>query len=260
MTEDSEENKNKEENKIDVKAPEFNRLLITGDLHGDTAALTMIAKKMLPGDVLFVAGDFGFIFRDTSDEHSFLTDVDIFLRKMGAYIVWVDGNHENHKAINEFPVDSWQGARVHMIRSHIIHVLRGEVLTLKGKHIFCFGGAFSIDRSWRVLNESYWEEEIPADVEYQNGNDKLEKYNYKIDYVVTHTCPVNLLPSLGSYHAALEERQLQNYLQYVSEQIDGSLQTWFFGHWHRDVGLGADEKFRAIYLDVVDMETGEVIW
>ena len=30
------------------------RLLVTGDLHGDTAALVMIAKKMLEGDVLFV--------------------------------------------------------------------------------------------------------------------------------------------------------------------------------------------------------------
>ena len=28
------------------------RLLVTGDLHGDTAALVMIAKKMLEGDML----------------------------------------------------------------------------------------------------------------------------------------------------------------------------------------------------------------
>ena len=55
------------ENKKQTKMPDdkiTGRLLVTGDLHGDTAALVMIAKKMLEGDVLFVAGDFGFIFRD----------------------------------------------------------------------------------------------------------------------------------------------------------------------------------------------------
>lgn len=35
------------------------RLLITGDLHGDTAALTMITRQLREGDALFVAGDFG---------------------------------------------------------------------------------------------------------------------------------------------------------------------------------------------------------
>ena len=238
---------------------EFNRLLVTGDLHGDTAALTMIAKKLLQGDVLFVAGDFGFIFRDNQDERSFLNDVDMFLRKLGTFLVFVDGNHENHKALNEFPVDSWQGAWVHLIRSHVIHVLRGEVLTLKGKNIFCFGGAFSIDRSWRVLGESYWEEEIPTDEDYCNGNTNLEKCGYKIDYVLTHTCPIDLVLRLGSYHSSMEEQPLQNYLQYVSDQVYGSLQKWFFGHWHKDRVIGLDGKFRAIYLDVVNMETGEII-
>ena len=38
------------------------RLLITGDLHGDTAALTMITRQLREGDALFVAGDFGFVF------------------------------------------------------------------------------------------------------------------------------------------------------------------------------------------------------
>ena len=32
------------------------RLLITGDLHGDTAALTMITRQLREGDALFVLG------------------------------------------------------------------------------------------------------------------------------------------------------------------------------------------------------------
>lgn len=232
------------------------RILITGDLHGDTGALTMIAKQMLPSDMLMVAGDFGYLFRNDSDENSWLNDVDLFLRKNDLYILFVDGNHENHRALGEFSIEFWQGARVHKVRSRIIHVLRGEILTLRGKRIFCFGGAFSIDRAYRRLNKSWWEEELPTDEEYRNGNSNLEKHGYTVDYVITHTCPVNLIPSLGYYHAATEERHLQNYFQWISETT--SFEKWYFGHWHQDRELG--EKYRAIYLDVLNVETGEKVW
>ena len=82
------------------------RLLITGDLHGDTAALTMITRQLREGDALFVAGDFGFVFWDNRDEHVFLDDVDRFLQKINGYIIFADGNHENHRALNKFPVNN----------------------------------------------------------------------------------------------------------------------------------------------------------
>lgn len=47
---------------------------------------------------------------------------------------------------------------------------------------------------------------------------------------------------------------LQNYLQYVSEHA--RYDKWFFGHWHMDIAVG---KIRGIYLDILDMETGEKI-
>ena len=56
----------------------------------------------------------------------------------------------------------------------------------------------------------------------------------------------------------MEEWQLQNYLQYVNETVYDSLTRWYFGLWHRDQEFG--EKFRVIYLDLVDMETGKKIW
>ena len=118
------------------------RLLITGDLHGDTAALTMITRQLREGDALFVAGDFGFVFWDNRDEHVFLDDVDRFLQKINGYIIFADGNHENHRALNKFPVEQWNNARVHMIRSRIIHVLRGEVLCLRETNILFWRSFF----------------------------------------------------------------------------------------------------------------------
>lgn len=258
------------EEKSEIEKTEFKntepetigRLLVTGDLHGDAAALTMIGKLMEPHDMLFVAGDFGFVFVNDKKEGNFLNDLNLFLRKNNeSYIVFVDGNHENHTALAAFPVEEWNGARVHKIRSHIIHVLRGEVITLKNHNIFCFGGAYSIDRKYRVLNESYWKEEVPNDKEMENGNKNLKRHNNKIDYVISHTCPLNLVPALlgrGGFHAVPEERPLQNYLQFVSEEVSDSLIKYYFGHWHQDRCIG--DKYRAIYLDLLDLQTGEKIW
>lgn len=234
------------------------RLLVTGDTHGDQAALAMIMKQVKNGDILFVAGDFGYVFMNDRNEWCFLNDVELFLEKKDIYLVFVDGNHENHKALNSFPVEEWCGARVHKVRKRIIHVLRGEILEIHQRKIFCFGGAFSIDRRWRELDKSYWEEEIPVDEEYRNGNKNLEAYEYKVDYVLTHTCPLNLVPCLGSVHKAEEELPLQNYLQWISDQTEPFRKMFYFGHWHEDMELG--KKCRAIYTDVVDMETGEKIW
>lgn len=48
------------ENKKQTKMPDdkiTGRLLVTGDLHGDTAALVMIAKRMLEGDGVILGSD-----------------------------------------------------------------------------------------------------------------------------------------------------------------------------------------------------------
>lgn len=230
------------------------RLLITGDTHGDQISLTYMLKKLRRGDVLFVAGDFGYYFQLNRSEEAFLNDLHFFLKRNDMYLVYVDGNHENHMALNDLPVTEWCGARVHEVRPNIIHVLRGEVLKIKGKKIFCFGGAFSIDRALRVLNETYWEEELPTDKDYINANKNLQANRDEVDYIITHTCPQKVVASLNGRHSAREEIPLQNYLQYVSEHA--RYDKWFFGHWHMDITVG---KISGIYLDILDMETGERI-
>jgi predicted phosphodiesterase len=234
---------------------QFNRLLITGDTHGEQNRMLFLVNKLEEGDVLFVAGDFGYSFLLDYYEKAFLNDMEKYLEERNCYIVYVDGNHENHKALNELPVSEWCGAKVHKLRKRVIHVLRGEILTLKNKSVFCFGGAFSIDRAFRRLNYSYWKEELPTDIDYANGNHNLEKQDYKVDYIITHTCPAASVYSLNGRHSAPEEMPLQNYLEWVRETVDYS--HWWFGHWHQDKDLWKHQT--AIYFDLINMETGERI-
>jgi hypothetical protein len=235
---------------------DIKRLIITGDTHGEQNTLAYIAQNALrEGDALFVAGDFGFCFWGNKQEESFLNDVEFFLRKKNAYLLFVDGNHENHRLLNALPEESFCNARVHKLRPHIIHVIRGEILYIKGKKIFCFGGAFSIDRAFRELNVSYWEEELPTDTDFSNGNKNLKACGNSVDYIITHTCALSMTYSLNGRHDVVEERSLQNYLEWIRTSV--SYEKWYFGHWHIDKKLWDNQI--AVYYHVLDMETAECL-
>lgn len=231
------------------------RNLITGDTHGQISRIYMIVKFLQENDVLWIAGDFGYLFRNDKDENVFLDDVQVFLENKNAYIVFCDGNHENHAELNKLPVEQWCGGRVHKLRERIIHVLRGEILNVHGKSFFCFGGAYSIDRAMRKIDVSYWEEELPTDEDFSNGNRNLEKVGFEVDYIITHTCPLGTVGYMQGSHGIVEELPLQNYLEWVREKV--SYRQWYFGHWHEDKQLWQGQ--RAIYFDIVDMENNEVL-
>lgn len=54
---------------------------------------------------------------------------------------------------------------IRFIRPNIIHLMRGEINEFQGKKIFCFGGANSTDKEWRIEGKSWWKEEFPNEFE-----------------------------------------------------------------------------------------------
>ena len=88
-------------------------------------------------------------------------------------ILFIDGNHENFNALNSYPVEEWNGGKVHRIRKNILHLMRGQVFTIEGKTFFTMGGAYSIDKHLRKEGYSWWSDEKPNDAE--NGESDENK-------------------------------------------------------------------------------------
>lgn len=90
-------------------------------------------------------------------------------------------------------IPSKNEGKVHVIKRDkagnpkIIHLMRGQVFEIYGKKIFTFGGAYSIDKYMRIPGFSWWPEEMPTDLEMEEGNRNLSMYNYEVDYILTHT-------------------------------------------------------------------------
>lgn len=247
----------------------MNRIFVTGDIHRDYDIAKLnrknfeIQSKLTKDDFLIVVGDFGACWYGGSDvEHTNIGYVvpqrhqkevgkdDYFLNwyeNRNYTTLFIDGNHENHKLLNTFPVEEWHGGLVHRIRPSVIHLMRGQIYTIGDRTFFTMGGAQSVDRAWRIENCSWWEEEMPSEEEYKIALTNLDKYNWKVDYVLTHCCGSNLLYRLVTHHRNRDS--LTDFLKDLDNRLD--YRMWYFGHHHTDRMV--DAKHRALYLDVLEI-------
>ena len=95
---------------------------------------------MTRDDYVIVTGDFGIW--DKSKEQKYWLE---WLSKKTFTVLFVDGNHENFDLLNSYPVKTWNGGKVHVIKDNILHLMRGQVFQIEGHSFFTFGGARSHD-------------------------------------------------------------------------------------------------------------------
>lgn len=223
-------------------------IYVTGDSHGDYFKFSQIEEKTIltQYDYVLICGDFGFIFSNSPLEKRLLDE----LAKKEYTILFIDGNHENFPALNKFPVEEWNGGKIHRIRPNIIHLMRGQVFTIEGKTFFTFGGAFSTDRGFRRLHESYWDEEIPNSDEINEARANLEKVGNNVDYVITHTLPASTIRLLGYYiDDKMPDKHFTDFLDEVRTTV--KYKKWFAGHFHKDQYANASDNIRILYKSFV---------
>ena len=151
-------------------------IYITGDTHRQIDNRFSQLENLTKNDYLIILGDFGGIWNG-NDKH-FMS----FLEKQNYNILFIDGNHENHKMLNEYPIKMWNGGKIHQIKKNIIHLMRGQVFNIDNLIFFTFGGAYSVDKNIRTEFIDWWKEEEGNYDEMNEGLDNLSKYNNEVDY------------------------------------------------------------------------------
>ena len=226
--------------------------IITGDTHGTLDIQKLIVffdaheNEYTDDDYLIICGDVGVCGFNPDDEK----ETRRILRDLPVTVLFVDGNHEHHQRLNDYPVDEWMGGKVHVIESGIIHLMRGQVYNIKGTTFFTFGGAASIDRNVRIEGFDWFREEIPTRAEYEEGLDNLEKCDYRVDYIISHTAPREVAAALGYGEDSTDEIALRRYLQQIADEAE--YEKWFFGHFHEDEII--EDIFYALYDELIVVE------
>jgi len=230
-------------------------LYITGDIHGDPSRFDDKYLKeqydllpLMAEDTMIICGDFGLPWdeRESPKDEYWLS----WLEKKQATFLFIDGNHENFHLLNKFPVKEWHGGKVHELRPNILHLMRGEIFDICGLKTLAFGGAYSVDRRYRVLDISWWKEEIYSQEDLKNLKNTLKQVNYKVDIVLTHTAPVRFLhpktKEIGINWTAFED-DVAKMLSKIEPQIDYKM--WYFGHFHFD-WIDKEQHCRSIYTGI----------
>lgn len=223
-------------------------IFISGDTHGrnDFAKLIKFSSEhpnLTKADYMIIAGDFGAVWNAKTLEEDLKPYSDLPFT-----VLFVDGNHENFDLLNSYPIEMWNGGKVHNIKPDIIHLMRGQVFEIEGKTFFAFGGATSIDKDWRIEGRDWWAQENPTFEEYDEGVVNLKRYNNKVDYIITHTCGERALmyPPLRTrsivMHAFSENKMLSNFEDMVEYK------HWYFGHYHMDGDL--NDKMTVLYQEI----------
>lgn len=247
-------------------------IYITGDCHRNferfNRSIFPEQEEMTKEDYVIICGDFGGVWTkdEESKEETMLLD---WLDCKSFTTLFVDGNHENFDRLYNYPVEEWQGGKVHRIRDSVIHLMRGQVYNIGGKKIFTFGGASShdidggilepddpqyqkkrreLDRGtlpYRVNHLSWWAQELPSLEEMEEGFRNLARNGNKVDYIVSHCCASSTQVFLGG--SLFKPDILTDYFEEIRQTVD--FRKWFFGHYHVNQNVSADEI--AIYEQIV---------
>ncbi len=228
-------------------------IFITGDTHGEIDRLSSSKLKHLKeGDTLIICGDFGFIWDDSKKEQKLIRQ----LGKRKYNICFIDGTHENFSLLNNYEVSAWKGGKVHKIYDNLYHLMRGQVYTIEGKRIFTMGGGESPDIDIRTEENGWSKEEIPTQEELIEGAQNLEKYDYTIDYIVTHEPPTKIKGFLQmNDYDNLRVSALNAYFEELSHSC--KFNRWFFGSLHMDKYISTTHI--SVFKSIIDAETGEKI-
>ena len=89
---------------------------------------------------------------------------------------------------------------------------------------------------------------MPSEEEYNEGLRNLVNNDWTVDYIITHTCPVEIQDILSKrFNKDLEVTELNKYLSEINTKTN--YKHWYFGHNHLDEDL--TDKHTILYNKII---------
>jgi len=237
------------------------KIYVCGDTHASIDYEKISKFNTDENDILIQLGDWGAIWHNRDNKKGFIKDCKLQIKwsKKNFTTLVVPGNHDNYDMINKLNEKEMFGRIVKELvpynpynnkKYKSIYILnRGEIYEIDNRKFLALSGALSIDKNYRVEGESYWKNELWNYEEEKRCLENLDKNNWEVDYVISHTCPSSVADIILakylniSYNAKITDPTVK-FFQFL---LDNGLKfkEWHFGHFHIDKKIS--DKFYCHY-------------
>ena len=216
-------------------------VLFTGDTHGDVTRIVHAIHRfaLRKDDVIVILGDVGLNYygNERGDR-----DRKKKLNSKGVPILCIHGNHERRPATLEtYKAIEWHGGKVYVEEGlpNLLFAIDGEVYDLDGQKAIAIGGAYSVDKFYRLARGYSWfPDEQPDEETKARVEAKLAAMDWKVDLVLSHTCPTRYVPTeafLPGLDQSTVDHSTEEWLDTIADRL--AYGHWFCGHWHIDKRL-----------------------
>ena len=205
----------------------------TGDIHGSKFEVVRLCKRfnLSKEDTIVLLGDVGAnYYVDSRDEE--LKEV---FSRLKPTIFSIHGNHEIRPSnIPTYKTKEWNGGTVWYEDSYpnILFAKDGDVFEIEGIRHLVIGGAYSVDKFYRITRGyGWWADEQPSKEIKEYVEQQIREKDF--DIILSHTCPFKYEPRemfIPGIDQSTVDCSTEHWLERIEEMVD--YKAWYCGHWH----------------------------
>jgi hypothetical protein len=177
------------------------------------------------------------------------------LQDSGRTYFCIHGNHEMrpeniesyHERTNELGTFYVEDAY-----PNILFAKDGEIYNLENRKVLVLGGAYSVDKWYRLASGYKWFADEQISPEKRKEILKRIKKIKKVDLVLSHTCPEQWQPTdlfLRGLDQSTVDKSMEEWLSKVEQALE--YDHWLFAHFHANRMI--NEKATMLYGKIISI-------
>lgn len=230
----------------------------TGDIHGKKQEIIELCERfeLTEEDIVVLLGDVGANYYKSERDKRLKRA----LSRLKPTIFCIHGNHEIRPAnIPSYQTKEWNGGIVWYEEEYpnLLFAKDGEIFTMDGLTHLVIGGAYSVDKYYRLMRDyGWWPDEQPSAEIMDYVEQQIQGRHF--DVILSHTCPFKYEP-VEAFLPMIDQKTVDTSTEEWLDRIEDTAQydAWLCGHWHinkridkiqflfHDVSCSADLKRRA---------------
>lgn len=208
-------------------------IFYTGDIHGSPNNIIELCRccQIQEDETIIILGDVGANYYGDERDNTIKRE----LSKLKPTILCVHGNHEMRPStLPSYKTRIWNDGVVWYEDEYpnLLFAKDGEIFEIEGIKHLVIGGAYSVDKYYRLAyGYRWWADEQPSEEIKEYVEHQI--LNNPIDVILSHTCPLKYTPTecfLPGIDQNIVDKSTEEWLDKIEAAVD--YKAWYCGHWH----------------------------